>query len=165
MDGPAVDARISERTGERVTAQKYRQAIGARLTIDAGIGLTPDRIIRQLARDDVRMTAVDCITEPGFLREVLLSDPVTELKVRESLAEAERLTRHPATLSQPGTEADERLLLQLRRRVNALRQLVQMHPEQIFNIADGNTLDELTDAFCSLAERIAQLERRQEYAP
>lgn len=151
------------RSGKRVTAQKYRQAIGARLTVDAGIGLTPDRIIQQLAREDIRSTMVDCITEPQFLREVLLADPVTELKVRESLAAVDRLDHQAGAPAQPNAMTDERLLLQLRRRVNSLRQVVQMRPEQILNIADRDTLDDLTDAFQSLADWIAQIERRKEH--
>jgi hypothetical protein len=157
--------KAAARSGDRVTAQKYRQAIGARLTVDAGIGLTPDRIIQQLARDDVRTTVVDCVTEPDFLREVLLADPATELKVRESLAELDRLTHQPAALPPQSAEADERFLLQLRRRVNALRQVVLMRPEQILNIADRDTLDELADACRSLADWIAQIEHRKEHAP
>ncbi|MFD7541896.1 hypothetical protein [Streptomyces sp. NPDC059819] len=154
------------RTGERVTAQKYRQAIGARLTVDAGIGLTPERIIRQLDREDVRDAVVACITEPEYLRDVLLTDPHTESKVRETLAEVSRLTGEVSEPSRDGQDGqddgDERLRLQLRRRVNALRGVVQMHPEQILNVADRAILDELSEVCRSLALWIAKIETGKE---
>ncbi|ALO97708.1 hypothetical protein [Streptomyces griseosporeus] len=152
-------------SGARLTAQKYRQAIGARLTLDAGIGLTPDRILQQLDRQDVRAAVVECITEPRFLRDVVLADPATELKVREVLAEVPPSTREtPQAARQRLEDEDERLLLQLRRRVSNMRQVVNMHPEQILNIADRETLDELTEVFRTLADWIAKIECRKEIA-
>ncbi|MEV7541207.1 hypothetical protein [Streptomyces sp. NPDC089915] len=147
------------RTGERVTAQKYRQAIGARLTVDAGAGLTPARIIAQLDRDDVRAAVVAHVTDPAFLREALQEDPLTELRLRASLTDT---PAHPADPPQrDDATGDERLLHQLRRHVHTLRHVVRMPPEQILNIADRDTLNELTAAVHHLSEWITKIENRK----
>lgn len=148
--------------GPRVTAQLYRQAIGARLTLDAGAGLTPERIISQLDRADVRTAVVACVTEPDYLRQVLMSDPATEQRLRDTLTDVRRVNR-PAT--EPSTaEPSEPILLQLRRRVHDLHRLLRMPPEQIRNVADADTLDELTQACRALGEWASRIENMKEMA-
>ncbi|MFE2325337.1 hypothetical protein ACFXD5_15685 [Streptomyces sp. NPDC059385] len=148
--------------GPRVTAQLYRQAIGARLTLDAGAGLTPERIISQLDRADVRTAVVACVTEPDYLRQVLMSDPAAEQRLRDTLTDVRRVHR-PAT--EPSTaEPSEPILLQLRRRVHDLHRLLRMPPEQIRNVADADTLDELTQACRALGEWATRIENMKEMA-
>ncbi|MGW7106543.1 hypothetical protein ACWGHU_10350 [Streptomyces xanthophaeus] len=114
--------------GPRVTAQLYRQAIGARLTLDAGAGLTPERIISQLDRADVRTAVVACVTEPDYLRQVLMSDPATEQRLRDTLTDIRRVHR---SATEPSTaEPSEPILLQLRRRVHDLHRLLRMPPNK-----------------------------------
>ncbi|MGW2331633.1 hypothetical protein ACWC5C_38610 [Streptomyces sp. NPDC001700] len=146
-------------SGERVTVPRYRQALGSQPTVQPVLNLTPEQVLQQMDREDVRAAVLACVTRPDFLRETLLTDPMAEVNIREGLAHVERATRKTALPSQQSADSgDEQLLHRLRRRVNTVREVVRMHPEQVLNIADHETLDELTEIFRTLADWLAAIE-------
>ncbi|MFD4115541.1 hypothetical protein ACFWSJ_18970 [Streptomyces niveus] len=136
---------LQEPDRRRVTAQEFRAAIGARPIPNSPSAMTPEKIVEQLDRPDVRSAVMASVMEPAFLVEALAADPMVELKVRDSLAQAAKVVTPTEDSSAP-RETDDRLVLQFRRRVNLLHGLVEMHPEQVINIADEHMLNDLESA-------------------
>ncbi|MGW1437646.1 hypothetical protein ACWD7M_20675 [Streptomyces griseus] len=136
---------LQEPGRRRVTAQEFRAAIGARPIPDSTSVMTADKIVEQLDRPDVRSAVMASVMEPAFLVEAFAADPMVELKIRDSLAQVTQATGGRESASVP-EETDDRLVLQFRRRVNLLYGLVEMHPEQIINIADEAMLNDLERA-------------------
>ncbi|MER5996436.1 hypothetical protein [Streptomyces viridosporus] len=136
---------LQEPGRRRVTAQEFRAAIGARPIPNSASAMTAEKIVEQLDRPDVRSAVMASVMEPAFLVEAFAADPMVELKIRDSLAQVAQVTGNRESASVP-EETDERLVLQFRRRVNLLYGLVEMHPEQIINIADEDMLNDLEKA-------------------
>ncbi|WP_330242621.1 hypothetical protein [Streptomyces sp. NBC_00525] len=136
---------LQEPGRHRVTAQEFRAAIGARPIPNSASAMTAEKIVEQLDRPDVRSAVMASVMEPAFLVEAFAVDPMVELKIRDSLAQVAQVTGNRESASAP-EETDERLVLQFRRRVNLLYGLVEMHPEQIINIADEDMLNDLEKA-------------------
>ncbi|MEU8523388.1 hypothetical protein [Streptomyces sp. NPDC048577] len=136
---------LQEPGRRRVTAQEFRAAIGARPIPNSASAMTAEKIVEQLDRPDVRSAVMASVMEPAFLVEAFAADPMVELKIRDSLAQVAQVTGNRESASAP-EETDERLVLQFRRRVNLLYGLVEMHPEQIINIADEDMLNDLEKA-------------------
>ncbi|MGA4960522.1 hypothetical protein [Streptomyces lavendulocolor] len=139
---------LQEPGRRRVTAQEFRAAIGARPIPNSASAMTAEKIVEQLDRPDVRSAVMASVMEPAFLVEAFAADPMVELKIRDSLAQVAQVaqvtgSRESASVPE---ETDERLVLQFRRRVNLLYGLVEMHPEQIINIADEDMLNDLEKA-------------------
>lgn len=146
---------LQEPDRRRVTAQEFRAAIGARPIPNSASAMTPEKIVEQLDRPDVRSAVMASVMEPTFLVEAFAADPMAELKVRDSLAQAAQVMAPTKNASLP-RETDDRLLLEFRRRVNLLHGLVEMHPEQVINIADEDMLNDLETA----CEGVAHWARR-----
>ncbi|WP_331446613.1 hypothetical protein [Streptomyces xanthochromogenes] len=136
---------LQELGRRRVTAQQFRAAIGARPIPNSASAMTAEKIVDQLDRPDVRSAVMASVMEPAFLVEAFAADPMVELKIRDSLAQVAQATGNRESASAP-EETDERLVLQFRRRVNLLYGVVEMHPEQIINIADEDMLNDLEKA-------------------
>ncbi|MDG9688388.1 hypothetical protein QC334_37705 [Streptomyces sp. DH18] len=141
---------MQESGRRRVTAQEFRAAIGARPIPNSASAMTAEKIVEQLDRPDVRSAVMASVMEPTFLVEALAADPMAELKIRDSLAQVTQVTGSRQN-NPPPEENDDRLVLQFRRRVNLLHGLVEMHPEQIINIADEDMLNDLEKACEGLA--------------
>ncbi|WP_331757183.1 hypothetical protein OG582_40110 (plasmid) [Streptomyces anulatus] len=139
---------LQEPGRRRVTAQEFRAAIGARPIPNSASAMTAEKIVEQLARPDVRSAVMASVMEPTFLVEAFAADPMAELKIRDSLAQVTHVTQVTGGKESPSIpeETDDRLVLQFRRRVNLLYVLVEMHPEQIINIADEAMLNDLEKA-------------------
>ncbi|MEU1123856.1 hypothetical protein ABZ371_09825 [Streptomyces sp. NPDC005899] len=140
----------------RVTAQEFRAAIGARQIPNSASAMTAEKIVEQLDRPDVRSAVMASVMEPAFLVEAFAADPMAELKIRDSLAQVAQVTSSRESTPVP-EETDERLVLQFRRRVNLLYGLVEMHPEQIINIADEAMLNDLEKACEGVAHWVQRL--------
>ncbi|MEV7907332.1 hypothetical protein [Streptomyces anulatus] len=140
---------LQEPGRRRVTAQEFRAAIGARPIPNSASAMTAEKIVEQLNRPEVRSAVMASVMEPAFLVEALAADPMAELKIRDSLAQVAQVTG--SRQNTPPEETDDRLVLQFRRRVNLLHGLVEMHPEQIINIADEDMLNDLEKACEGLA--------------
>lgn len=136
---------LQEPGRRRVTAQEFRAVIGARPIPNSASAMTAEKIVEQLARPDVRSAVMASVMEPAFLVEAFAADPMAELKIRDSLAQVTQVTGSGASTSLT-EETDDRLALQFRRQVNLLYGLVEMHPEQIINIADEDMLNDLEKA-------------------
>ncbi|MER5813893.1 hypothetical protein [Streptomyces californicus] len=135
----------------RVTVPEFRSAIGAQAVAETAAGLSPEQVVKQLSeQEDLREAVIAAVMEPDFLREVLLADPMAEVRVRDSLAEIGRLTRKDVT--ERTEDGDERLIGQLRSRLRLLLGVSQMAPEQVVSIADEGLLDELSTA-CARVSR------------
>ncbi|MFD4543515.1 hypothetical protein [Streptomyces bauhiniae] len=141
---------LQEPGRRRVTGQEFRAAIGARPIPNAASAMTAEKIVEQLDRPDVRSAVMASVMEPAFLVEALAADPMAELKIRDSLAQVAQVTGSRQNTSPP-EQTDDRLVVQFRRRVNLLHGLVEMHPEQIINIADEDMLNDLEKACEGLA--------------
>ncbi|MFI5796210.1 hypothetical protein [Streptomyces sp. NPDC051677] len=129
----------------RVTAQEFRAAIGARPVPNSASAMTAQKIVEQLARPEVRSAVMASVMEPAYLVEAFAADPMVELKIRDSLAQVAQVTGSRGSTS-VAEKTDDRLVLQFRRRVHLLYGLVEMHPEQIINIADEEMLNDLEKA-------------------
>ncbi|MFK0121177.1 hypothetical protein [Streptomyces sp. NPDC090994] len=129
----------------RVTAQEFRAAIGARPVPDSASAMTAEKIVEQLGRPEVRSAVMASMMEPAYLVEAFAADPMVELKIRDSLAQVTQaaVSRESASVAE---KTDDRLVLQFRRRMDVLYGLVEMHPEQIINIADEEMLNDLEKA-------------------
>ncbi|MEV7951996.1 hypothetical protein AB0O74_34130 [Streptomyces rubiginosohelvolus] len=141
---------LQEPGRHRVTAQEFRAAIGARPIPNSASAMTAEKIVEQLDRPDVRSAVMASVMEPTFLVEALAADPMAELKIRDSLAQVAQVTGSRQN-TPPSEETEDRLVMQLGRRVNLLHGLVEMHPEQIINIADEDMLNALEKACEGLA--------------
>ncbi|MFJ4126115.1 hypothetical protein ACIP3U_32935 [[Kitasatospora] papulosa] len=137
---------LQEPGRRRVTAQEFREAIGARPIPNSASAMTAEKIVEQLDRPDIRSAVLASVMEPAFLVEAFEADPMAELKIRDSLARVTQVTSTRESTSAPEETDDDRLVLQFRRRVNLLHGLVEMHPEQIINIADEAMLNDLEKA-------------------
>ncbi|MFF7400578.1 hypothetical protein [Streptomyces murinus] len=137
---------VREPGRRRVTAQEFRAAIGARPVPNSASAMTPTKIVEQLGRPEVRSAVMESVMAPEFLVEAFAADPMVELKIRDTLAQLTQVTGSNAGIPNSEEAVEDRLVLQFRRRVNLLRSLVEMHPEQVINIADDKTLNDLEKA-------------------